>query len=212
MSMSGPPKSVLQGISSSAGTDFLTDTFTDSDNVALVSHTGELGGTWTKHSSYVTGASSITSNRTRAGNGNNSLAYASGAPATVEYDVSATFRCISTTLSSNGCGIAARIDTAANTMYFVRISSAAGGTWSMNELVAGSNTVLGATFLQVPVAGQDYAVILKVRDAVKEFWLDGVLRSSSTNNNITAKGVVGVRTGDQSTSGVHVADIIGTNR
>jgi hypothetical protein len=76
------------GIATSGPVDFVTDTFTDTDNTVLSSHTGEVGATWTQHPACTTGTIIILSNRahkdTASGNG---CYFASGVPANANYTV-----------------------------------------------------------------------------------------------------------------------------
>lgn len=166
---------------------FVSDSFTDTDAVDLVSHTGETGATWTKHSNSPSGGGSITTNELRGNTYNNSCFYASGAPAGAEYDVVAPFHCI-TTGSDYGGGVLGRVDTATDTRYNAKHF---GGTWYLSKNVGGTETTLG-TYAQALVSGTTYVLKLEIRNATKKLFVDGVERVSSTDNSITAAGKAGV--------------------
>lgn len=174
---------------------FLNDTFTDVGGTLLSAHTGEAGATWTKHSAASSNAQ-IAGNRARVTSGGNAvgLYYASGTPATAEYDVQAlVYRASS---SGTFSGIAGRIDTASNTLYLARYN---GTDWQLLKIVAGTVTTL-ATFAQALTVGQTYDVKLEIRDALKKVFVDGVEVISSTDNAITAAGRAGVRLADTTAS------------
>jgi hypothetical protein len=121
---------------------FVSDTFTGSDSTALTSHTGEIGGTWTRHTSYATTVPNIQGNRLApndAGSGN-LVAYASGTPASADYHVQADYWFTGT--AAIGCAVAGRIDTAANTFYMVRFSTST-SNFELFKCIAGAFTSLG---------------------------------------------------------------------
>lgn len=178
------------------------DTFTDTSGLALESHTGEVGATWTEHGSYTAGALVISSaGRCRNNVAGNSLYYASGAPAGVEYDVSADFYPV--TVATPSIGICGRVDTGADTFYIVEIETT---RYRQAKWVASVNTLLGA-WTNTPVAGVSEAAKLEIRDATKKTFVNGVERISSTDNAITAAGKAGIRTRNvlqSDSAGMHV--------
>lgn len=180
---------------------FVNDTFTDTNNTNVESHTGETGATWTEHTSYTSGNSKIQTNRAYCATASSCL-YASGAPATAEYDVTAVMRCLS---GAGNQGPAGRIDTGANTMYFARWDAVAAG-WQLFRISAGTATQLGSTVSFSPSAGTDYTVLLEIRDAAKKVFVDGVEQISNSNNTITAAGKAGFRssTAASTTTGFHI--------
>src|SRR5687768_4458079 len=95
---------------------FVTDSFTDSDGTNLSSHAGELGASWTEHPSFTTGDIVISdANRARATTTNTNLYYASSAPASAEYSVSAVIRCV--TAATCRVGVGGRVSTSAADYY-----------------------------------------------------------------------------------------------
>jgi len=180
----------------------VNDTFTEASDTTLASHTGETGATWAKHASYagtirVIGATDRI--RQDAVSGGDAVYYASGTPATAEYDVQASLYVASNVDFAGLCG---RIDTAANTYYLV-IYYQANGTWVLDKVVAGTATNLG-TYTQALTLSQSYTVKLEIRDATKKVYIDGVERISSADNAITAAGKGGVRINASSNSGTDI--------
>jgi hypothetical protein len=169
---------------------FVSDTFTDTAGTNLTAHTGETGATWTEHASWTGGNLLISdANRARESAGAVVLAYASGSPATAEYDITAPMRRI-TALANANLGLAARIDTATDTFYWADYS-AASSRWQVGKRVNGTSTTL-ATYIVTPTLDQDYTVVFKIRDNRKSLWIDGVERIVITDNSITAAGKVGI--------------------
>lgn len=185
---------------------FVHDSFTDADGTSITSHVGETGATWTEHPNSSGGISVITNNRLR-GNGSTNMFYASGVPATAEYDVEADIYFASTTLSFNNiCG---RMSTSANTYYSVRLVS--GQDWELRRIFNGTGTTLGQYLDSVP-AGTTRSVKLEIRDAAKKVYIDGVEQISSSDNNITAAGRVGyLVTSSTATTHQHYDFITGTD-
>lgn len=172
---------------------FVSDTFTDTNGTNLSSHTGEVGATWTKHSSY-TGNITIQSNRCVGpadGGDDITCYYASGSPTTAEYDVTATLIQTSDDAYS-GCSVAGRISTSANTMYLVQRKTGATDQWELYKIVAGSATLLG-TWSEALANGDSRTVKLEIRNATKKLYVNGAERISSADNEITGAGKAGTR-------------------
>lgn len=190
---------------------FLSDTYTDTAGVLLQNHTGETGALWTKHPNAGSDALITTGGRLRATSGTAALYYASGVPATAEYDVEAPFF-VASVPSTTLDGIAGRLSTSVNTLYLARYNNT-GFQWELLKLVAGTATVL-ATFAQALTVSQTYTVKLQIRDAAKKLFIDGVERISSADNAITAAGRAGVRMADNGggdAAGLQLASITGAD-
>lgn len=170
------------------------DTFTDSNGTLLTAHTGEAGAAWANHPSY-SGTFQIASNRARssAADGTVNGAYASGVPATAEYDVSATFVIVSAINSGNlaAAGICGRIDTSNNTLYQVSLTEGTG--WRLHKFVGGIATQLGSTVTQALNNGNTFSVKLEIRNATKKLFVNSVEKISSSDNAITDTGRAGLR-------------------
>ena len=115
---------------------FVQDTFSgESSNVFLTSHTGEVGATWTTGVDISTLSVDATTGNvyaaSTAGRGN----YASGIPASAEYDVSADIT------SGANTGITGRHQTDANTFYHARKTST---VWQLYRVTTGTFSLLGS--------------------------------------------------------------------
>lgn len=168
---------------------FVSDTFTGSDGTQLTSHTGEAGATWT----LATGGAdklALASNRLScAGTGySEALAYASGAPATAEYDVQFVYRINTSVPADSYDGVEGRYQTSGGNNYLVSYETFF-GRWKLSR----NGTSLG-TYTQTLTPGTDYTVKLEIRDAAKKVFIDGTERISSADNTVTAAGKVAVRT------------------
>src|SRR5512139_3874531 len=191
---------------------FLSDTFTDTDNVTLQNHTGETGATWATTSGTLT----VTANRVWSTN-NPGRYYASGTPGSADYSVTAIVRVI--TLSITGwtmvCG---RMATDSDTQYVaaLRRASQGGGTWSLevSKTVTGTSTLLGSTTVTTPSANSDHTLTLTmVGDQISGTY-DGTTIGPYTDSGITTAGKAGLRPFNNSagsTTGVHYDSITATD-
>src|SRR5512139_903105 len=191
---------------------FLSDTFTDTDNVTLQNHTGETGATWATTSGTLT----VTANRVWSTN-NPGRYYASGTPGSADYSVTAIVRVI--TLSITGwtmvCG---RMATDSDTQYVaaLRRASPGGGTWSLevSKFVTGTSTLLGSTTVTTPSANSDHTLTLTmVGDQISGTY-DGTTIGPYTDSGITTAGKAGLRPFNNSagsTTGVHYDSITATD-
>jgi hypothetical protein len=185
---------------------FLNDTFTGTNGALLTARPGEIGATWTLHPLF-TGAPVLFNDGLRNGSAN-SVAYASGVPASADYAVSATVRPVSLI---NTAGVVGRLNTAADTCYHARYGSA-DGAWQIFKFVAGVATKLGE-YVSTAVVGTNYDLRLEMRGTSIKLYLDGVERVSATDSAITAAGRAGVRfTGIASdTTHLHLDDVSATD-
>lgn len=186
---------------------FVNDSFTGADGTNLTAHTGETGATWTAHTA--SGATIVlTSNRAGDG-GNNAIYYASGLPATADYDVESLIYFVTNTASAHFiCG---RMDTTANTFYGMRWNQ---GTtaWQLYKRIAGTFTQLGSDYTDAVATGNTRTAKLQLRGTTITAFIDGTSRISVTDSAITAAGRVGFRgNGALSTSGGHNDWLTGTN-
>lgn len=188
------------------------DSFTDTSAKLLESHVGEIGATWTKHSASGT-SSAVISNANRARSNTvsgTSLYYASGTPATAEYDVQSDFVCLSTALTTTYTGVVGRLDTAANTLYLGRYNA---GNWQLYKFIAGTATLLGS-FAQTLTLNQTYVVKLGIRTAAKTLTIDGVTQITSADDAVPGIGKGGVRIVDDlatDTGRIHLDNFLVTD-
>ncbi len=166
--------------------NFVNDTLTDTNAVLLENHTGETGATWAKHPANIDNAQ-IQGNRACNKNaaGADSLYYASGVPASADYEVEGDCF-VQTNLAGADWWLVARIDTVANTCYRVRYSKD-NGYWQLFKVVTGSFTSLG-TFVQALSTSTAYHALLLVKGNTQRFFVDGVERITAADTAVTGTG------------------------
>lgn len=175
--------------------------FTAADGTAL--QTADTN--WTRHAN--SGAGDVTIDNNRIHNTNDiamHMYYHAWVPESADYAVS----CDVVLRSDNDlsmAGPAARIDTAANTCYYVRYFTL-GNIWQLLKVVAGSTTGLASTVGQTLTIDQPYRCTLWPRGSTLVVLVDGVPIITTTDTAITAAGRAGVRLQDAATStvGVHL--------
>lgn len=193
---------------------FLNDTFTDTNGVALTSHTGETGATWTKNTVYSSSTAAVQTNRVYPTFSGNSCWYASGTPASADYEVTATVNIVSAiNVNAIVCG---RMSTSADTMYMLQIQLS-GGTWSLKMYsgVAGAYTQLGGTVTPAtPTVGTDHTLKLRMVGTQISAYYDGALvLGPITDTAVSAAGKAGIQFNFVATSstGFHIADVVATD-
>lgn len=200
---------------------FVSDTFTDSNGTNLTSHTGEVGATWTQHPVNGGGASAFVINA--SGDGvlfgsldTLNLLYASGIPASAEYDVRATLRYNGGNLESQSFGINGRVSTSQWDAWNLQYNGFSGTGWSLEEVVNGSATIHD-TQAQTLVEDTEYELLLEIRNDAIRGYVDSVLKVEYTGSQtITAAGRVAIlgfseTDTDPSPDGIHILDIEATN-
>jgi hypothetical protein len=177
-------------------TSFVEDSFTDTNGVLLENHTPETGGPITKHANGGTGTNQIGGNRAMSGSGTTALHYYGATPPSADYVVKVTWANITDNNASvNGAG--GRIDTTANTGYFVRAHTT-NNNLELFKLIAGSLTQLG-TSAGLPANGT--VSELRMSGDQISLWHDGSqVIAPVTDTAITAAGKAGVRLGGAQTS------------
>lgn len=190
---------------------FLRDTFTGSNGTSIVSHTGELGATWTKHaqSTSVT-QDQIQANRAQGPAATSTNIYTSSAtPASPDYDVTI----VPVVLVDNATSYAApagRMDTVANTCYFCQYYMGTDAV-SLNVISAGVVTQLGSDVVITPQA----TLTLRMLGDQISCLVDGAtVLGPFTNAVITTAGKAGYRHGgtNSTTDGVHIDSIVAAGR
>jgi hypothetical protein len=177
-------------------TTFVSDSFTDVNGTALEAHTPETGGAITKHAGGGTGTTAINNNRVWSSTGSTALHFYAAVPPSADYVVKITWANLTdNNASTNGGG--GRIDTTANTGYFVR-ASAVNNNLEIFRLLAGVFLSLG-TAAGLPANG----TVSELRMAGDQISLvhDGAqVIAPVTDTGIAAAGRAGVRTGGAQTS------------
>lgn len=126
------------------------------------------------------------------------------APSSPDYDVSAAF--VRRSTGGTGiAGIAGRIGTAANNLYYARWIES-GTAWQLFRTVAGASTQLGASVTQSLVVDQPYVATLSMRGTIVTLLVDGVPIIAVADATVTAPGRAGIRLQNAATSttGVHL--------
>ena len=170
-------------------TTFVYDTMTGTAGTTLESHTGEIGATWSKHTLTATGSIVLTdANRCRSNTANAAIYTASGTPAGAEYHVSCPFRMI--TDINDVAGVVGRIASTAVLNGYT--AYAYGGIqYYLSRIDAGVETVLGSVN-ETYTTGQDYGMVLDLKNATKAILIEGVSKVSSADNTYTAAGLAGL--------------------
>lgn len=200
-----PALGALTGAGTRTGaptSNVVVDSFSDVSGVTLQNHVGETGAVWAKNSSVVFADGYISNaNRYRGTDSGNDLYYASGVPASAEYDVEADFVLVGGITTTAGIG--GRASTTVDTGLYVYYP-AAGSGWILAYNNAGAYTELG-TYTQALVEGVPVHVKLQIRDAAKKVFIDGVERISSADNTITqvGRGLIFARS-TTNTTGTHI--------
>jgi hypothetical protein len=192
--------------SGGGGADFVTDSYTETSNTTLISHTPELGGAPVRHgdtTTYNDTAQVIGADDRVHGFGNTAYYY-DVAPPSADYYVQADFF-IASVISVN-TAIAGRMDTSVNTMYVARINN--GTSWELRKIVTGTQTTLGSPSTnQIPSVGNSATVRLVMTGSNISLMVNGVTEVGPVSDSaITAAGRAGVRfIGVQSsTTGYHL--------
>lgn len=181
---------------------FVTDTFTDTSNLGITSHTGETGATWAAVSGLSSTACRISNaNRARGHTTGVSGAYASGSPASADYSVTATVRRIT---GAGEAGVLGRCSTSAATYYRATLSRIGADTLELYKFVAGSYTKLGGYAASL-ADSTNYTLVLDMVGTTIRVLLDGTQRISVTDSGISAAGKAGIYLYDGSdTTGYHI--------
>jgi len=161
--------------------EFVNDTFATGSNVDLTAHTGETGATWTVIPSHPTCGVSALSNSCYSKFSGSNGCYASGTPASANYEVEADI----TVVGSSKPGVVGRCSTSTETFYLARND---GGTLQLYRCVSGSYRLISST----SVSGT--GTIKLVMDGITiEVWYDGIKEIDTTDSNISDAGKAGLR-------------------
>lgn len=182
---------------------FVEDSFTEASDTNLENHTGETGASWTKAPSETDTLVVDSGSNILTGSG---LYYASGTPAGAEYDVEATIFTGATGV--RGTEIYARGSDSAETYYRAR-HAGHDDEFQLDKCVNGTLTSLGTWTLVAD--NSEHTLKLEVRDATKKVYVDGVERISSTDNDITDAGLVGVGAFNADTNNAYLVSVSATD-
>jgi len=182
----------LAGLGLSAVAYIVNDTFSETEDTTLASHTGEVGATWVSHPSYATGAAVVEASGDKVYfNTNSTCYYASGAPPSADYSVFATIY-VQSNGASLSAGVIGRASTSANTFYLARYGGTSSG-WQLYKFVNGSATQLGSTVVQSLSLSGSYSIELRMEGTSIKLFVDGAETISATDSDIADAGKVGIR-------------------
>lgn len=181
------------------------DTFTDTNDVLLDAHVGELGATWTRHS-LDTGDVIIRNNTIRASTpGVNGGYLASGIPNSPDYDVIADFIVKTNDSGSQFVEVHGRASTTVRTRYVLAADYTG---YYLIKTLAGFTSSLG-DYTVTLVDGETHRVMLRMMGTTIQAYIDGVLRINATDSEIRVVGQAGVLIYDDNatpsdTTGIHI--------
>lgn len=170
----------------------VNDTFTESVDTALGSHTPDKGGAYVQHPASAQGMTVIAAEGRCRGNSTTatSFFYNDVVPSSAEYTVEATIRVTST--SGSYPGLAARMNTSGTLTAYIAFYDPALTRLDLQKVVGGTPTSLG-TYTVTLSPDTDYALKLEAMNAAKKVFLNGVERISHPDNTITDTGKPGLR-------------------
>lgn len=165
---------------------FVEDSFTGNES-HIINHVGEVGATWEYHParSSTSGGLNVDGEVQYGGIGAQP-AFASGLPATNEYDVEWDDIYDSGTPSFGPMG---RMHPTDSNGYLTRYN---GSQWDIFKWVSGTFTSIGS-FVESRTAGSSVRCKLEIRNASKKLFVAGVERISSADDSVTVAGRVGLR-------------------
>lgn len=203
---------ISQKITSGGGVDFVNDTFTESSDMLLAAHTGELGATWTEHPDATYGdIMNVDAASDRIfPTSNPSAFYASGVPPNANYKVcGVVFAHTNVGVNIAACG---RMDTTANTMYCIRYNS--GTTWELRKILSGVQSTLTSSTNQLITLGTSKTGCVVMNGTTISMTVEGTTEGTpTTDSDITGAGRAGVRSagGSTATTGFHLSSITATS-
>jgi hypothetical protein len=172
---------------------FMNDTFTDTAGIDITTHTGEKGASWAMHP-LSTGAMKINGTGdsiTGDGTGvfNLPQAYSSGIPLSPDYAVEAGF-VFKSSINFDLAQIWSRLDPVSGDGYsfdYYRGTS----NWRLQKRVGGVTTNIGS-YAETPAVGTTRIARMQISGTAYAIYIDGVLRLSGTDPDVTHAGRVGV--------------------
>jgi hypothetical protein len=180
---------ILLALSTSAfATQIIYDSFTDTSNVALTKHVGEINSGWTQgwnSNSFIDAANKATYSTT---DGN---IWNTGKIPVNDYSVIATIRCFGHTAGTNA-GVSGRVQTTGShtdARYYADFAHGVG--WRLVRAINGGEYQLGSTYLD-PVGGTDmvvgssHIVELRMIGSTISMYIDNVLAASAYDTTFTS--------------------------
>lgn len=172
---------------------FVSDTMTGTNWSDLHLHTGEIGKTWTRHSSTASTRWYIFNNKVHCGVAG--LIYSSGIPASANVTVECDYT-MYTDIAS--IAIAARVSTSSLTFYYTYYLA---GELVLAKQINGVITSLGADVTGLMTNGNTYRLKLECIGTAIKVYVGGALKISATDSGIVSAGRVGVRSAGANDAG-----------
>ncbi len=170
-----------------------TDRFNGTVGMDLSSQTADDGTTWTRRSGDTTTVVISNNHDVRQSAAGTSTYYTDEVPASADYLVEADI-IAHTVRTGDQAGVVGRLDTAnANgTFYWARYNRAT-TSWELYRRVNGVETTIGTAYAQTLTAGTTYRLGLQMTGTKLNLLVDGIVRATATDANITAAGRGGIR-------------------
>ena len=197
---------IIMAVSTSAfastSTTYILDTFTDTSNIALTKHIGEINSGWTQgwNSNSFIDATHKATFSTTDGNVVNT-----GKIPVNDYSVIATIRCFGKTGGTNA-GVSGRVQTTgshADARYYADF--AAGVGWRLVRAINGIEYQLGSTYLDPVggtnlIVGSSHVVELRMVGSTISMLIDNVMAASVYDTTFTS-GSAGLEVAASPTAG-----------
>lgn len=189
---------------------FVRDTMTGTNWTDLHLRTGELGATWTRHPDVNGGSSRWYLYGGRVHSGVWGTMYASGTPASADYDVTCTYR-VYTTVSTLNLGICVRMSTTEDTYYSMYYQ--AGELVLIKRVDGVTSPALDYYIGSLTGGGTDYTFKLETIGTAIKGYVNGIERVSATDSSITAAGKAGLRSlaSNDAATGNHIDNFVATD-
>ena len=168
---------------------FVSDTFTDTTGVLLDSHTPEIGGIWIKRGGKNVNVDIQSNALGTTALKNVLLIYTNSAPpGNVNYDISINAIIPSSNEDNRGNGLVGRyLD---NNNYYYGWYKEQTTVFEIKKVILGVVTTLDST--SENIANGTFEFKFEVKDATKKFYLDSVEKATTTDNDLTVAGLVGI--------------------
>lgn len=169
-----------------------SDTFTDSNGVAIGSHTSDTGQSWTVYS----GSADIQNNALRNITAPTVLSL-NFSPLAADYSVAATVKCL-TMISAQSTYLCARLQDGSN---FYLAGHRWGTGWVVSKMVGGSYTEMAITGPTALTDGQNYDVEFRLSGTSLKLFVGGSELISVTDSALSSAGKAGIRWSGNSSGG-----------
>lgn len=181
---------------------FVSDNMTGTNWKDIHTRVGAVGASWTRHVSTPDSRWYIFSNRVHCGILGG--VYASGVPASADYDVECDYLIYTDIPNVAICG---RMSTSFFTFYYTYYQS---GEVVLAKMIDGSPTSLGWWITTLSTGGTSYKLRLSMVGTTIKVFVNNVERISVVDASVTSAGRVGLRSvgSNDASTGKHVDNLI----